>query len=178
VYVQVGNTPERVAALQAGSVDGSILSADEGTLLGAQPGMHLLVDMSTANIPYCGNALATTRQFLREQPEAVRRLTRAVTEAHIRFKYNKAEGMDAVSRFVDESDMQKVEKLWEVWIRMYPDRPYPEPRGVQFVLDEVGQADPRVRGLTPEQISDASFVRELDQSGFIDQLLRSLGAAS
>jgi NitT/TauT family transport system substrate-binding protein len=175
-YVQVGNTPERVAALLAGSIDGSILSADEGSLLGAQPGMHVLIDMSTENIPYCGNALSTLRQYLREQPEPMRRLVRAVTEAHVRFKYNKAEGMDAVARFVDESDMQKVEKLWGVWVRMYPDRPYPEPEAVKFVLDEVGQTDPRVRGLTPEQISDASLVREMDQSGFIDQLLQRLGA--
>jgi ABC-type nitrate/sulfonate/bicarbonate transport system substrate-binding protein len=176
-YLQVGNTPERVAALLAGSVDGSILSADEGTLLGAQPGMHVLIDMSRENIPYCGNAIVVTRQLAREQPEIVRRLARAVTEAHLRFKYHKPEGLEAIARFIDEQDLQKVEQLWQVWIRMYPDKPYPDPRGIQFVLDEAGQADPRVRALTPEQVSDATFVRELDESGFIDRLLRSLGAS-
>ena len=91
-YVQVGNTPERVGALLAGSVDGSILSADEGYLIGNQPGMHIVVDMTTENIPYCGNAMGSTRQYLREHPEVMRAMTRSFVEAITRFRLNKEIG--------------------------------------------------------------------------------------
>jgi NitT/TauT family transport system substrate-binding protein len=169
-YLQVGNTPERVSALLAGSVDGSILSADEGSLIGAQPGMHIIVDMTLENIPYCGNALMTMRSYLRDEPETVRRVTRSVIESLVRFRRVKAEGVDAIARFLNE-DHEKAERLWEVWIRLFPDKPFPDVQGIQFVLDEVGQSDPRAKSLVPEQIVDPTWVRELDQSGWIDQTI-------
>ena len=176
-YLQVGNTPERVSALLAGSVDGSILSIDEGQLIGNQPGMRIIVDMTAENVPYCGNALVATRQYVRENPEVIRRLTRAVVETIARFKVNKAEGMEAVGRFLDEQDMQKVEGLWNTWAnRMFPEKPYPDPQGLQFVIDEVAYGDERARTLTTDQMIDQSWLRELDQSGYIDGLYRAGGA--
>ena len=173
-YLQVGNTPERVGALLAGSVDGSILSADEGSLIGTQPGMHVIVDMTLENIPYCGNALITMRSYLRDQPEAVRGITRSVIEALVRFRRVKAEGVDAVARFLNE-DPDKAERLWETWIRLFPEKPYPDLQGLEFVIDEIAQSDPRARSLNPEQLVDPSWVRELDQSGFIEQVIAASG---
>jgi NitT/TauT family transport system substrate-binding protein len=175
-YVQVGNTPERVSALLAGSVDGSILSSDEATFISGQPGITTVVDMTKENLPYCGNALVTTRQYLRESPDVVRGLTRAMVEAMARFRTNKAEGVDAVARFLNEDDRQKAAQLWETWVALYPDKPYPEPSGLQFVLDQLAQTDERAKAVTPEMVSDPSFVRELDESGFIDSLYRVGGA--
>jgi NitT/TauT family transport system substrate-binding protein len=173
-YLQVGNTPERVSALLAGSVDGSILSADEGSLIGAAPGMHILIDMTKENIPYCGNAITTMRTYNRDQPEAVRRVARSVVESLLRFKRIKSEGVDAVARFLDE-DPQKAERLWETWIRLFPDRPHPDLKGLEFVIDEIGQADPRAKALNPEQLVDQSVMRELEQSGYIDQVMAAVG---
>ena len=65
-YVQVGNTPDRVAALLTGSVDATLLSMDEGSLLSNQPGMRILVDMTREAVPYCANAVVATRSDLRE----------------------------------------------------------------------------------------------------------------
>ncbi|HLH23593.1 MAG TPA: ABC transporter substrate-binding protein [Chloroflexota bacterium] len=172
-YVQVGNTPERVSALLAGSVDASILSSDEATLIGNQPGMHTIVDMTTEDQPYCGNALVMTRQYTRDAPDVGRRLTRALVEALARFRQSKAEGTDAIARFLNDDDLDKAAQLWETWVRLFPEKPYPDPRGLQFVLDELAQTDPRAKALTPDQLIDATWVRELDQSGFLDSLYRS-----
>jgi NitT/TauT family transport system substrate-binding protein len=174
-YVQVGNTPERVSALLAGSVDGSILSSDEAAFIGNQPGLRTIVDMTTENQPYCGNALVVARQTTRDAPDVVRRLTRALTEALVRFRVNQAEGTDAVARFLNDDDTQKAAQLWETWVRLFPEKPYPDPRGLQFVLDELAQTDERAKALSPDQLIDATWVRELDQSGFIDGLYRSAG---
>ena len=174
-YVQVGNTPERVSALLAGSVDGSILSSDEATFLGNQAGMSTIVDMTRENQPYCGNALVVTGQTIREAPDVVRRLTRSLTEALARFRLNKAEGAEAVAKFLSDQDHEKAAQLWETWVLLFPEKPYPDPRGIQFVLDELAQSDDRAKALTPEQIIDARWVRELDESGFIDALYRTGG---
>jgi NitT/TauT family transport system substrate-binding protein len=175
-YLQVGNTPERMSALLSGNVDATILSVDEGALLGDVPGIHTLIDMSATDTPYCGNAITTTRQFIREKPEAVRRLARALIETIIRFKHNRAEALAAVAAFTQQDDMDKVERIWVARARMFPERPYPDPRGVQFVIDELAQTEEAVRAATPEQVIDSVWVRELDQSGFIDEQLRATAA--
>ncbi len=173
VYVQVGNTPERVSALLSGSVDGTILSVDEGTLIGSQPGMRVIVDMTQADVPYCGNGIVTTRQYLRENPESAKRLTRALVAAIAHYKLDRTEGIEATGEFLGEHDLQKLMGTWDTWARMFPEKPYPEPRGLQFVIDEAAQADERARSLTPQQMIDPTWVRELDDSGYIDKLYRA-----
>jgi ABC-type nitrate/sulfonate/bicarbonate transport system substrate-binding protein len=169
-YIQVGNSPERVSALLAGSIDGSILTIEEALVLADTPGIRILVDMTAEAVPYCGNGWFMQRQYVRDHADIVRRLTRAMVEATARFKLNQAEGVGAVMRFLDESDAQRAERIWTVRARMFPAKPYPEPQGFQFVLDEVAQDDPRAREIVPERIIDARFVRELDESGYIDRL--------
>ncbi|HZU04789.1 MAG TPA: ABC transporter substrate-binding protein [Chloroflexota bacterium] len=169
-YIQVGNTPERVTALLNGSVDGSILSVEEGVLLGEIPGMRLIVDMTQEKLPYCGNGLVLPRQTLAERAEVVRRLVRALVEAIARYKQDREAGMAAVSRFLDESDPVKVERIWTVRSALFPAKPYPESQGLQFVIDEAAQFDPRIAALVPERLADPRWVRELDESGYIDRL--------
>jgi NitT/TauT family transport system substrate-binding protein len=172
-YVQVGNTPDRVAALLSGSVDATILSMDEGNLLSSQPGMRIIVDMTREAVPYCANAVVTPRQYLRENPDVIRRFTRAYVEMTARYKLNRAEGMAAVSRHLDEQDPQKLASIWESWVSLFVDKPYPDPQAVQFVLDEYAQTDPRARDLKVEDLIDRSWVRALDEQGYIDQLYRA-----
>ena len=44
--------------------------------------------------------------------------------------------------------------------------------GVQLALEEIGERNPAAKNARPEQIVDTSFVRELDESGYIDALDR------
>jgi len=39
-----------------------------------------------------------------------------------------------------------------------------------FVIDELFHTDECVRALTPEQLTDPGWVRELDDSGYVDSL--------
>ena len=169
-YIQVGNTPERITALLGGNVDGSILSVEEGVLLGEMPGMRILVDMTQEKLPYCGNGLVLQRQTLANRPDLVRALVRTVVEATARYKQDRAAGMTAVAKFLDESDPTKVERIWAVRSALFPAKPYPEAQGLQFVIDEAAESDARVAALTPERIADPTWVRELDASGYIDSL--------
>jgi len=175
-YVQVGNTPERMAALLSGSVDGAPLSVEEATLLSSYPTLHVVVDLTTDNVPYCGNSFVMMRELVRDNPAVVRQLIKSLVEAVARFKLDKPTAMAAISHFQQEKDPQKLEHLWGIWAKLYPRKPYPDTRGLQFVIDEVALTDERARGMIPEQLTDPRWVRELDESGYIDSLYRAAGA--
>jgi len=106
----------------------------------------------------------------------MRALTRSLVEALARYKLNRTEGVAAVAHFLGESDAPRAELLWGAWVPLFPAKPYPEPRALQFVLDEMAQSDERARALVADRIADPSWVRELDESGYVDGLYRATGA--
>ena len=55
---------------------------------------------------------------------------------------------------------------------LYPKKQYPSLEGLKTVLDDIAERDPPGKAPKPEQFVDASFIRELDQSGFIDGLYK------
>lgn len=177
-YVQVGNTPERIAALLTGGIDGAVLTVDEGQLIRDQPGVHVVVDMTQENVPYCGNGVVVMRSALRENPDIYRRFTRALAEIVARFKTNREEGVAAVAEFMNESDLQKAALMWESRSKVMPAKPYPEPLGLQFVIDQLAEVDDRIKGMTVEQVAEPTFMRELDESGYLDRLYTTAGGRS
>ena len=44
--------------------------------------------------------------------------------------------------------------------------------GLKTVLEDVAERDARAKNAKPEQFVDMTFIRELDQSGFIDGLYK------
>ena len=105
----------------------------------------------------------------------IRRFTRAYAAMTARYKLNREEGMAAVSHHLDESDPQKVASIYESWVSLFVDKPYPEPQAVQFVLDEYAQSDSRAREFTVDDLIDRSWLRALDDTGYVDSLYRSGG---
>jgi hypothetical protein len=51
-----------------------------------------------------------------------------------------------------------------------PTVPYPTLKGIQMVLDEIGTRIPKAKSLTPENFIDVSYLKELEQNGFIKKL--------
>jgi hypothetical protein len=49
-------------------------------------------------------------------------------------------------------------------------KPYPSVKGIEAVLEEVAVKNPAAKRAKPEQFYDAKFIKELDESGFIDKL--------
>ena len=49
-------------------------------------------------------------------------------------------------------------------------RPYAVPAAVQIIFDLAGARDPRAKTADPQGFIDMRFVREIEQSGAIDQL--------
>jgi hypothetical protein len=54
----------------------------------------------------------------------------------------------------------------------YQKKQYPSLEGLKTVLDDAAERDPRAKTAKPEQFVDMTFIRELDQSGFIEGLYK------
>jgi hypothetical protein len=55
---------------------------------------------------------------------------------------------------------------------LLPKKQYPTMEGLKFVIEDLAERDPRAKTAKPEQFVDLTFIKELDQSGFIDGLYK------
>jgi hypothetical protein len=53
-----------------------------------------------------------------------------------------------------------------------PPKQYPNPEGIKNILEPLSEKDPKAKAAKPEDFVDIRFIKELDASGFIDELYK------
>ena len=75
--IQIGDTPARIGGMLSGAIEAATLSSSEKELV-AKNGFHVLADPSDVEFP--GNAVVTTRAFMKTNRDDVKRFVRALVE--------------------------------------------------------------------------------------------------
>ncbi|HEY7061824.1 MAG TPA: ABC transporter substrate-binding protein [Chloroflexota bacterium] len=168
-YVQLGGVAEILAAMQQGAVVGGVFSPP--TNVRAQKlGFRVLGDLAQMDVGYQTDTLTALQPWIEQNPEALRRVERAVIEGMKTTLEDDATALAALSKYthIDEPDvlMETLTYLRTVFKRV----PYPSMAALQNHLDEVAATDPRARGLTADQLADTSALAEIERQGFIKQL--------
>jgi ABC-type nitrate/sulfonate/bicarbonate transport system substrate-binding protein len=168
--IQLGGAPEILAGLSSGTVDAGLLSSPLH-LRAAKLGFSLLADLSNAGIDYQGAGVVTTRSFVRENPDTIRRYIRAYVEGLHRLKTDKSFSLKVLAKYTRIAEPEMLEETYQHYaIKVMPRIPYPTTKGIQTVLDEIGTRSPKAKTLSPSSFIDVSILNELEQSGFIKNL--------
>ena len=75
--------------------------------------------------------------------------------------------------FIGVKDTEAFEKAYDRVVtndKIVPPKQYPTVEGIKSVLDMMAENEPRAKKANPEDFVEMRFVRELDESGFIDRL--------
>ena len=168
--IQLGGSPEILAGLSSGTVDAGLLSSPLH-LRAVKLGFSLLADLSNSGIDYQGAGVVTTRSFVRENQDVVRRYIRAYVEGLHRLKADKSFSLKVLAKYTRIAEPEALEETYQHYaIKVMPRVPYPTTKGIQTVLDEIGTRNAKTKALTPSSLIDVSFLTELEQSGFIKSL--------
>lgn len=66
--------------------------------------------------------------------------------------------------------------LWKItydfFLRLYPAKPFSDDEAVRAVIEVLGEKNTAVKKFKPADFYDMQYLREIDQSGFIDKLYR------
>jgi ABC-type nitrate/sulfonate/bicarbonate transport system substrate-binding protein len=168
--IQIGGTPDRLTALRTGRIHATLLSPP--TSLAAQKeGFNLLVDV--AGLPFQDNGPVTTRKFAKEHPDLVRRYVKAQVEAVHLMKTNREMWIKILGKYV-KVGRDILEKSYEVSTTevLFPRKQYPSMDAIRAALDQIAEDEPKAKGSKPENFVDASFIGELDKTGYIDGLYK------
>ena len=170
VVVQVGGQSTRVAALKQGAVDATLLGAPS-LLVARQLGLHVLLDLVDIGFQYDYGSIATTRSFVQSHREVVRKFVRGYVEGVQFLKTHREDSKKILARYLRERDPAVLEETYTYYADKTAAAPYPTREGIQAVIEQVlGSIKGERARLIFEDVADQSFVRELEQSGFIQGL--------
>ena len=74
-------------------------------------GFNILADIAALGLPYQATGVATTRKFIRERTDVVRRYIKAHIEAVYRFKTDRETSMKVLANALTLTDKQLLEEL-------------------------------------------------------------------
>jgi NitT/TauT family transport system substrate-binding protein len=172
ILIRGGGQPERLAALQAGTIDGILLSAP-ATLVAKRAGLKILVELADLEAEYPQTVFTTTRRFIHKQVPAATGFVKGIVEAIAIAKMRKDLALGTIAKWLRMNDREAQEEVYrDVVEKGLAKKPYPTPKGLKVVLDELAAQEPRFAKTRPEEFMDISVLRALDQSGFIDSLYR------
>jgi len=172
--VQVGSGPERLSALLTGRVTAAVINPPS-SFQAEKRGLATLADVAKMGLVFQHTGAVTTKKYIREHTDIVRRYVRAHVEAVHKMWADKESSIKALARFMGSGiDRETLERTREdvMTEALYSKKQYPSLEGIKTVMDDIAERDPRAKSFKPEQFVDFTFIKELDQSGFIDGLYK------
>jgi NitT/TauT family transport system substrate-binding protein len=171
--LEIGTQPDRLAALESGRVQGVMLEIPQ-SLQAKKMGFRVLANLKMLGLEYQHTALATTRKLIKSQPELVRNVLKAYVEGVHYYKTHQKESLPVLAKYLRTTNTEALKQIHEeIGLALVPAKPYPTLKGIKAMLQELGGKEPEARTARPEQFVDLAFIKELDNSGFIDSLYKT-----
>ncbi len=165
--LQVGNSPERLAAIAAGKVYGSILSLSQ-TPRAKKMGLRVLADLSQIDVEYPQGVLYVSLSLIEKRPDLISDFLKAYVEGIQQFKTNRQVAYNVIEKNTGLKDRGEIEDYYNILTKNFLlSYPMPTLAGIRTVLDDLDTKNPKVRDIKPEDLIETRFLRELKESGFI-----------
>jgi ABC-type nitrate/sulfonate/bicarbonate transport system substrate-binding protein len=165
----VGGSPARVAAVINGQTDFTMVT-EPGKIQGEKAGMKLIIDMAKLKIPFQFSCTVTSAKMIRERPEAVERMVKAMANAVHFFKTNKKETIRIMAKYTRGAKPEVLEGSWVAYSELLEEDMHPTLEGLSDTLRVQATWDAKAAKAKAEDFVDLRFVDNLKRSGFLAKL--------
>ena len=161
--------PDILTGMAAGAVDAGVLSPP--VLFAAKKqGYTEVLNIGSVDIPYVWQGINTTKSYLAKNRETVRKFMKGYIEGIARFKQDKEFAKKVMAKYTKSEDQQELEDSYTYTVPSLRTVPYVTKEGIETLLGF--SQNPNAKTSKPEDFYDNSFIKELDDSGFIKGLYR------
>jgi NitT/TauT family transport system substrate-binding protein len=176
--IQVGQQPERVAALLSGRIDASAL--DPGFAQAAKDkGLTMMLDMTKADIPYLNTIIVASRSYARENPQLIESFLKGTVDglAFLPNPANEKVVKGVLARRLRLTSPQNVQAMYDSTLEIHAKTKVPNVplAGVQNMIDALLRINPRMAKLKAADLVDSSFIERLEKSGYIKEAMKRSG---
>jgi NitT/TauT family transport system substrate-binding protein len=173
-FIVVGGTPERLISLRNKRLHATLLSPPT-SIVAEKEGFNLLADVGALGLPFLHNGIAVSRRLIRDNPDMVRRYVKSQIDAVHLMKTDRKTSVAVLAKYLRQTTNKEIlERSYDLSAtdQKYPRKQYPALAGIQTVLDAIADENPKAKSARPEQFVDVRFIKELDDSGYIDGLYK------
>ena len=173
-FIVIGGTPERLISMRNKRLQATLLSPPT-SIVAEREGFNVLADVGALGLPFLHNGIAASRRFVRDNPDTARRYVKAQVEAVHLMKTDRKTSVAVLGKYLRQTANKEIlERSYELSSTddKYSRKQYPSLPGIQTVLDAIADENPKAKSARPEQFVDTRFIKELDDSGYIDGLYK------
>jgi NitT/TauT family transport system substrate-binding protein len=160
-----GGTMDRVAALQSGAVQATVLGSEALPLM-LREGYVELFDMSKTDIQYPFLTIATHRALLEGQPGVAERFLRAIYRGIQIFREDPATTQQAFTEVTGETDPDALQAVWQAYRNALSTDLTPTPQVFALLLEEMAKTNPEIGTVAPVQYLETGPIERVNASGF------------
>jgi ABC-type nitrate/sulfonate/bicarbonate transport system substrate-binding protein len=166
IYLPLTTFDRIYAALASGEIDAGALPVDLRFAGETRYGWNAF-PMSSFDTP---SIFATTRKLIASNRELVMNVMRGFVETIHLFKTQPDTVVPLLQRYLKIEDRKAAEELHAFHVPVFQKVPRPSFPGMERLREFLAAKYPAAASLKETDIADSSFIDELEQSGFIDQL--------
>ena len=168
--IQVGGEPESLLAMKNKIVDAAILSEPFASLA-RRNGAFLVSDLSQLGVNYTMHGFGVRKSYIQANRDVTIRFMKAYLEGIYIFKTNKDLSLNILKKYTRQDDLSLVQTAYDEMSQKLIRRvPYPNPEGIQTIIDQLAKTRPQMKNLNPNDFIDPSILKEIEDSGFIKKL--------
>jgi|SoiMetStandDraft_5_1073268.scaffolds.fasta_scaffold86727_1 NitT/TauT family transport system substrate-binding protein len=160
---------EILTGINQGNADAGIFTSPT-TLKAQHAGLKELVNVTEQNIPMIHAALASTKDYVKTNPDNVRRFLQAYLEG-IKISHTDAEyAKQIIGKYTKTTDAADLENSYQTFLPAWERLPLVPAAAVQTMLNFA--THPGAKAAKPETFIDNSILAEIGKSGFVDKLYK------
>jgi len=171
----IGDEPTILQALLASNIDAAVITFASAAVA-KRAGLRSLANTAELKVPYQGVGICTRSDRITNAPDLIMRLVRGMIEGvvFIQDPRNKREVMDTLRKHLRLSTDQDAETSYNSLRTVSTLDVAPDPEAWRNIQKYVSRVTPKVSQLDINQIINVSFVKTLEENGFLPEARKKL----
>ena len=169
----VGDLGARMVGLQNGTIHGTLLIGAQA-VAAARMGFKLLIDFSKLPFEVATSSILSRRAYVLKNHDTALKFLKAWIEATYFFKANREAGLTIMRKYTRTDDSEILASIYSRYRSLILSKPEPSITTVKSMVRLI----PRARaGVNPDGFIEPRFVKELDASGFFEEMSKQYPTA-
>ncbi len=169
--IQIGNDPTRLAALVAGSIQGTVLT-HPAMNKAESLGFKSLANLSEMGIKFPTNTVTVRRSWLKENRATVEKFLRGYIASIHGVKNREQDAIKVLAKYTKIEDRDSLVKTVRYYSAGIPLDPRIDSKAIEAVLTTFDKTVPGASQHAPGQFFDSGPLEAVERSGFIQELSR------
>lgn len=170
IFISVAESQQgRLNALMRGSIAATVL-APPFSGVAKRSGYRELADLRKSDIDYAGTSIAGMSAYIKNHPQLVENFLKGYVESLHFFRTEREKSIAGIMKMLKMKDRARAEEGYDYYVDLMPVMPYASAQGVRSVLQFLAPRQPKAAAANPEEFYDMSFLKKIEESGFLKSL--------